>query len=251
MPGAGLERGLDVLRVLLAAPKGLGPSALAREVGGAKSSVLAALRVLTDEGFAERGPDRTYRATTLAWRLGIATADATGLREAARRPAEALASRLREMVYVVQRDGDRIVYVDKIEVLPSHLRWSQVGDVPPLHCTAGGKALLAATWPDLVGAALRDARPYTLETVTTRAAMEAEMRRTRTRGYAIERAEFRPESSGLGVAVHDPARRAVGALVVSLPMGQIAALGEGRIAADLRATVRAVEAALAQAAPAP
>lgn len=77
------------------------------------------------------------------------------------------------------------------------------GDVRPLHCTAPGKAILAASSEGTVGSLLDDAdlRAYTDSTVTDRDELREELQRVRARGLAFDREEHEPSVRGIATTV--------------------------------------------------
>lgn len=109
----------------------------------------------------------------------------------------------------------------------------------PLHASALGKVLLAYAAPD-VGrpgdeTAQRQALPaplvrFTGTTIESAEDLEKELERTKTRAYAIEDLEYRPDQRGVAVPVRGEDGRVVAALGVaataeSLPLDATSRLG--------------------------
>jgi IclR family transcriptional regulator, KDG regulon repressor len=92
-----------------------------------------------------------------------------------------------------------------------------LGERIPCHATAAGKALLAFrdSWRSHV--LEQPLEPFTARTVTGRAALGAEVRRIRARGYAVEDGEYRLGQCGIAAPVFSHAWEAVAALGVSGP----------------------------------
>jgi DNA-binding IclR family transcriptional regulator len=96
-----------------------------------------------------------------------------------------------------------------------------LGERIPAHATAAGKTLLAFRdgWRSSV---LQQAlEPFTALTVTERALLEAELCRTRTRGYAVEDGEYRDDQAGIAVPVFSHTCEAVAALGISGPRDRV------------------------------
>jgi DNA-binding IclR family transcriptional regulator len=156
---------------------------------------------------------------------------------------EQLFERLNETIDCAILDGDHLRFVDQIAA-PHRLRAvSAVGAVFPLHCTANGKAILAALPP----AALGDVLPARLErftehTITTRAALLRELESVRETGVAFDREEHTHGICAGGIAVSD----AFGELAaISVPMPAQRFRGrEAEIAAELSTAREAALAAL-------
>ena len=115
-------------------------------------------------------------------------------------------------------------------------------ELVPAHCTAGGKALLAAR--DRWRESLLSAQPsaYTERTVTDRAAVEREAVATRERGYAIEDGEYQ---AGLR-AVAAPVRDRGGAAIAAIGVTTAGADDLDVVARDVVRTAAALSDAMAQ-----
>lgn len=88
-------------------------------------------------------------------------------------------------------------------------------ELAPAHCTATGKALLGHrdAWRESVLSTLLESR--TERTITDPAALLAEARAIRERGYAIEDGEHQPGVRGVAAPVFAPSGEAIAALGVS------------------------------------
>jgi DNA-binding IclR family transcriptional regulator len=71
--------------------------------------------------------------------------------------------------------------------------------------------------------------PFTALTLVERAPLEAELRRTRTRGYAVEDGEYRHEDGGIAATVFSHTREAVAALGISGPRDRFTRGRRGRL----------------------
>ena len=93
-----------------------------------------------------------------------------------------------------------------------------VGLAVPLHCSALGKVLLA------FGAATMPSEPYQARTprsITTRAALEAELAAVRERGYAITDEELEPGLVAVAAPVFAGGPAAIAAISVSGPASRM------------------------------
>ncbi len=184
-----IARAAELLRVLQAHPGGLSQTEICQRVGMARSTVSRILNALEDEGWVAAreargpyrlGPEIARMASTV--RLGVVTDMHPFLTQ--------LSRELYETVDLSILDGDRADFIDQV-VPPRRLRaMSAVGESFPLYCCANGKALLAALPPERLPSALpRRLAPLTANTVTTAAALRAELDRIRVEGVAYDREE--------------------------------------------------------------
>jgi DNA-binding IclR family transcriptional regulator len=111
-----------------------------------------------------------------------------------------------------------------------------VGLAVPLHCSALGKVLIA------FGAATMPAGPFearTARTITTRAALAAELAAVRERGYAVTDEELEPGLVAVAAPVFAGGVAAIAAISVSAPAVRLTA---GVIPATAAACVDAADA---------
>ena len=121
---------------------------------------------------------------------------------------------------------------------------SAVGARFPAHCTANGKAFLAALPPDRALALLPARLPRcTPHTIVKRSALLQELERVRGRGVAFDREEHTEGICAVGAAVLGPLGP-LAAISVPMPTTRFRA-GEQRCAAAVQRAAREAAAALA------
>jgi len=152
-----------------------------------------------------------------------------------------------ETIHLGMLDG---VDVHCVEKLYGHRRSpvrSRVGGLLPAHSTALGKVLLAYSDPATQRRALtRILDGYTTATVTQPVRLAAELRATRLRGLAFDRAETHPDVSCVAAPILDHKGQAVAAISIS---GTQHRFDPAAVAEALRRTARAASVALAGARP--
>ena len=151
----------------------------------------------------------------------LAAATRLTLPERVRPALERLRAELEETVDLAVLDGAELRFVDQLTAPDRHrLRAvSAVGEAFPLHCTANGKALLAAL-PRERALALLPARLQRLTpaTIASRPALETELDRIRAAGgVAFDREEHTEGISAAGAVVRDAAGAPVAAISVPVP----------------------------------
>ncbi|MDP9796160.1 DNA-binding IclR family transcriptional regulator [Catenuloplanes nepalensis] len=120
------------------------------------------------------------------------------------------------------RDGLDVIYLLKVDGTARPKLATRVAGRFPPHCTGAGKALLAfapAEETDDVLARLPLIR-RTAATIVGRVALEADLRVTRRRGYAVDREEFQPGMTGVAVPLR-PAGEPVAAITLAAPTGTL------------------------------
>jgi DNA-binding IclR family transcriptional regulator len=214
--GTGIQviaRAADILRVLRSAPEGLSQAEVAERVGLARSTIHRLLNALEDEGLVECG-GRRYRLGPEIGRM--ADTARRGQLSSLRPMLEELSQEVNETVDLSVLDGSRATFVDQV-VAPHRLRAvSAVGESFPLHCSANGKAFLAAmSPPDLARALSGNLAKLTAHTITEPAALQEELARIRAEGIAYDREEHTEGICAVGTTIRGLTGVAV---AVSVPL---------------------------------
>ena len=102
---------------------------------------------------------------------------------------EKLSNDVKEIVHLVERDGNEVVYLHKFEPLLRPISiTSSVGLHNPMYCTGVGKSIMAYL-PEKEVRAIWDGTqviPFTPKTITTWEALQEDLSCVRERGYAID-----------------------------------------------------------------
>jgi IclR family KDG regulon transcriptional repressor len=158
----------------------------------------------------------------------------------------ALAQATGETIHLAVLDGAEIVYLDKFDSPLPVAAYSRVGGRAAAYCVASGKALLAAASLD-AGALqqrLGTLVAHTKNSITRIDALLLELERTRARGYAENREEWRLGVCGLGVPVFNARGEAVAAVGMSVPSIRFARTQARGLAARITACARDASVAL-------
>ena len=193
---------------------------LARQVKLAKPTVYRFLLTLQQLGYVRRDEADRWAITLRMFNVGSRALDHLDLHAAARPVAEGLAEELGETIHMGVLDGDTAVCVMKIETRNRIRMYSRVGRRMPLHCTAIGKVLLAFMPDDEREAALGEMplTAMTEHTIVSRAALDADLARARSLGYAIDAEENEEGVYCVAAPVFDYTGAIVAGLSVTVPV---------------------------------
>ncbi len=197
-----IRRAGGALRAVADRPGELRLADLAPILGLPKTTVHRVVNALVDEELLRVDPHGQIWLGAAIVSMGrVAARDLAGLY----RPVlEELGRLTGETVDLAVLDGTGVRFIDQVPSAHRLQAVSAVGSVFPLHCTANGKALLAALPPDRAAALLpRRLEECTPNTITTRAALEVELDWIRASGIAEDREEHTLGIRALGIAVTD------------------------------------------------
>lgn len=213
-----LRRALEILGYVQrhAGVRGISLSDLSDALSLTKSTILRLAAPLCEAALLVRdGDSGRFRLGTGALRLGQAYLSTLDLRTVAAEPLRALQRACRQTCHLAVPDGTHVVYIDKVEDEANVRMASRVGSRAPMHCTAMGKAMLAAD-PAAVDAVVAAGLPaHTPNTITDPARLRVELDRVRRRGYAVDDQEHELDVRCVAVAVLDHESRPAGALSIS------------------------------------
>lgn len=166
---------------------------LARETGLPKPTLHRMLNSFVAEGLLIRQTDPRLYGTSPRLRAFaeslLFNATQTGARHTVLR---ALVNELGETCNITTLSGDEVLYLDRVET-PEPLRFHLgPGSRVPIHCSASGKLLVSQMSKESRHALLSRAEleEFTDATITDFDALEAELDRTRERGFGIDDGEF-------------------------------------------------------------
>jgi DNA-binding IclR family transcriptional regulator len=194
-------------------------SELTRRLKLARTNVIRLLATLEGFGFVEKCPDAAgYRIGLRAFEVGTLFLAANPLSSVLTRALDLLVEKTQCTAYLGVLDKDDVIILNYREgTLPIRFIW-QVGDRLPLQTTAMGKAMLAcmdaAGIERHVGRA-RNLRVLTEKSIRTRAQLDAEIAKTRERGWGLAREESHPGLTAVGSPILDRAGRPIAAISVS------------------------------------
>lgn len=242
-----LAKGLAVLEWLVHQQGPARVIDVANAFGLARSNAHRTLQTLVECGWVQQDPvSSCYRPSLRMFELGALVADATDIRALVRPKLAALARITGETIHLATLDGAEIVYLDKFDSPLPVAAYSRIGGRAPAYCVASGKALLAAAQPD--AAALSALFPslvaHTPNSITDIDDLIAELDRTRKRGFAENREEWRLGVCGLGAPLFDARGVPVVAIGMSIPAIRFTRARSRKFAEQLLACVREASTAL-------
>ena len=214
-----LDRAFAIIDALAETREDASLAEIAAIVKMHKSTVHRLMMNLERHRLVDRDQTGHYRLGMKLYDLGIRAFSRFDIRLRARPHLEKLMSNTEETVHLCILDDGEMLYVDKVEPKRSIRMSSTVGRRNAVHCTAVGKAVLAAL-PEVVVdqiIAQRGLRRFTARTLTTPAELKSELREIRRRGYAIDDEENEEGVRCIGAMVRDYSGRPAAAISVSAP----------------------------------
>jgi IclR family transcriptional regulator, acetate operon repressor len=236
-----VDRAARLLTEVVHSPESVTFTELAAATGLAKSTTSRLLLALERNGLIRRDDHGRFRPGEVfirfAWRGGAEA----GLTAVAQPYLSRLGEATGETVNLgVERDGlvEQIAQVDSGYLIGA-TNW--LGRPVPLHCAALGKVLLACGAAQLPPGRLERRTPRTL---TSRAALEADLAAVRRHGFAITDGELEPGLVAVAAPVFRDGGIVVAALSVSGPATRLTPDRVAEVAAKCAAEAHSLSRAL-------
>jgi DNA-binding IclR family transcriptional regulator len=204
-----------------------------------KSTVHRLLMVFEQHHLVDKNPETgKYRLGLKLFELGSKAIAMLDLGETSRRFLLRLQRDTQETVNLGILDQGDVLYVAKIDSQQNLRMVARVGHRYPAYCTSMGKAMLAGLSEPEVDAIIRRSslKAKTPNTITTPAALKADLKRIRDRGYAIDDEENEEGARCVGAAVWDHMNRPRAAVSISAPAFR---MDDAKLAEVAKAVVRA------------
>lgn len=228
---------------------------ISRRLGIPKASALRHLAALESAGYVVRHPGNIYALGARVLEPARAYLKHNELISSARPILDALAVKTGETAHLGVLQGPHVIYV-AIAESPQRVRaYVQQGDRIPAHAVASGKAILAFSSGDAVAQVLSAGlERLSAHTITSAEAFQADLERTRARGFGLNLGEWIEEVSAAAAPIFSHSGDVVGAIGVAGPktrltsekmdeIGTIVLRHADRLSARLGAPRRAASAA--------
>lgn len=211
---------------------------LARRAGVPVPTAHRLVAELVAGGALARRPSGEYVVGRKLWDVGLLAPVEMGLRRVAEPFLHDIHATTRATVHLAVRDGDEVLYLERMRGLGSVPVVSQIGSTLPMHCTGVGKVLLAHAPDDVQRRVLHSLRRVTRYTVTQPGLLQQQLEAVRRDGLAVTTEEMTLGACSVAVPVlrDDEVVAAIGVVVRSLKRDrprlvaalQVAAQGIGR-----------------------
>ena len=235
-----LDRAMDVLE-RLSELGGATLSDLAADLDEAPATVYRVLVTLGARGIVEFEQEpQTWHIGARAFVIGARFLRRTSLVERARPVLRGLMAATGETANLgTERDG-QVLFIAQAETHESIRAFFPPGTLAPMHSSGIGKAILSALAEDRVAAILdRHGQPrFTPGTLTTRAALMADLRLSRGRGFAIDAEERNTGMRCIAAPVFDATGEVAAGISVSGPVTRMAEAETARLAEAVRQAAR-------------
>ncbi|GHB75752.1 IclR family transcriptional regulator [Streptomyces viridiviolaceus] len=210
-----VQRAIDILEFCSVRPRRL--REIADMCGVHRTTALRLIHTLETSGFVRRDERGLYGVGFRLAALADSALRQFDLRRLVHPHIVELSERVGQTVQFAVPQGDRIIYIDKVEP-PSSIRLdTRIGGDVVVQTAGVSKAILAFIDDESRDAILSKAefRRYTDTTLTSREDFEARLEEVRTNGWSYDDGEYEKISNCVAAPVHDYAGNVAGAISIT------------------------------------
>lgn len=233
-------RSFELLEAVAAADEA-GLVELAHRTGLQPSTTHRLLATLIECGYVVQDPQSSrYRLSMKVVELAGGPEHRTErLRTAVRPHLVAIRDATNETTNLCVLDRHTVVYVDQAESAHAVRMLTEIGRRVPAHACGAGKVMLAHQPPSVIAAltAREPFEPLTAHTLTTAAELEVELRRARSRGFAIDREEYEDGVACVAAPIFGAGGEVLAAVSVSGPTARLLRIDLGELGELVRSHV--------------
>lgn len=219
-----VDRALSILEVVSNYEDGLGITEIGEKAELHKSTVHRLLGTLIYKGFVEQDISTSkYKLSMKLYELGSKRIEGLDIVKISRPYIKELMKELNEVVHLVVRDGNQIVYVDKVEADNTIRMASTIGRRAPLYCTSVGKSILAFADEKEVEEVWTSSNieNLTKHTITDFEIFKQELKKVKEQGYAEDDEENELGVRCIGAPVFNYKGEVEGAISISGPTTRV------------------------------
>jgi len=239
---AGLEKGLSIIEAFDDAHSRMTAAQAGARCGLTRTAARRYLLTLQHLGYVA-SDGKLFWLTPSVLRLGQSYLESARLPRVVQPFLQRVTAGTQEIAYVSVMDGDDIVYVARNGSNRSMSTGYVLGSRVQAQVTAAGLMMLALRDPEWLERWLSDhtLKAYTSHAITSKERLRLELARIRQQGWALSEQQLELNYRGIAVPLMDHHGDLVGALSVTMPMGQEASDDAvKRVLAVLQETARAM-----------
>ncbi len=212
-------KALQILETLSHSRSCLGITELSTATNLSASTIHRILQELVETGYVAKNEERKYRLGFDAMALGMRMQASDFMVEVAEKEMRRLNDLSTETIHLIALNQYQGIYIAKLEAKNQIGLRSRVGWNLPLHCTGGGKAVLANQSEEWLRAYLKNEprKRFTERTFVEEAALLEELARIRAQGYALDNREHHADVVCVAAPIFSAEHKALCAIGISAP----------------------------------
>ena len=219
-----VDRALRILECFSRKESELGVTEIANRLDLHKSTTFGILNTLENRGYLCQNPENgKYKLGLKLFELGKLVEYGMDLRTSSLPYLKKLVDKYGETAHLAMRDGDQVIYIDKVEGESGIKMSSQVGKRAHVYCTGVGKAVLAFMPEKDVEEIIKNIKfhQFTYNTITDSNKLKEELKEIKKRKYCIDNEEIEVGLKCVAAPIMNYKNVSVGSISISGPTSRM------------------------------
>lgn len=219
-------RVIDIIRLLAKSDKPLTQLEISKSLDIPKSSTFDLVYTLLQKNIIEYdNPEfKTFRLSIDVFEIGSSVITKNNLMNIAQENMKILSKETRKTIFLATEVNNEVMYIHRVEDIPSIVNSVNLGTHLPMYCTALGKAILSTYDKEQLNAYWHSnikLTKYTDRTIDSYEKLIDDLIKTKQRGYSFEDRELQPESACVGAPILGYSGNAIAAISISFIKSRI------------------------------
>ena len=200
-----IDRALDIIEVLAVEESGLGVTEIASRVGLHKSTAYRIIETLYNRGYLNKTQDNHYKIGLKLIEAVSCYINSLELETQARPYVAQITAELGLTSHLGVLEGEKVVYIEKMDVFSSVRMYSQIGLRMHAYCSSLGKCMLSGYSRKELGEVMKDCSfiKFTPNTISNIEELQKEMLKVRKQGWAMDDEEYEIGHRCIGAPIYD------------------------------------------------
>lgn len=214
------SRVIDIIRLLAKSEKALTQLEISNALDIPKSSTFDLVYTLLEKNIIEYDnvDFKTFKLSISMFEIGSSVITKNNLMNIAQENMKKLSKETGKTVFLATEVNNEVMYIHRVEDIPSIVNSVNLGTHLPMYCTALGKAILSTYDDEQMKQYLNSGInfvKYTERTIDSYDKLKEDLIKTRQRGYSFEDRELQPESACVGAPIFGYSGHTIAAISIS------------------------------------
>lgn len=200
-----IDRALDIIEAVAVQQSGTALMDIAEETGLHKSTVYRIISTLVKRGYLDKSTDGNYKIGLKLIEAVSCYINSLELQTEARPYISQITANLGLTSHLGVLDGDKVVYIEKMDVVSSVKMYSQIGLRMYAYCSSLGKCLLSNYSKEELDSVMANCSfiKFTPNTIGSLEELHEEMTKVRQQGWAMDNEEYERGHRCIGAPIYD------------------------------------------------
>lgn len=200
-----IERAFDIIEAVAVHQEGLGLTEVADQVELHKSTAYRIIATLTQRGYLDRTGEGKYKIGLKLIEAVSCYINSLELQTEARPYVMQITAELGLTSHLGVLDGDKVVYIEKMDVVSTVKMYSQIGLRMHAYCSSLGKCLLCNYSKEQLDQVMADCSfiKFTPNTIGSIDELHKEITQIRKKGWAMDNEEYELGHRCIGAPIYD------------------------------------------------